>query len=169
MENAPLQWYFLKMMVGIFLGLFLFGQNVLAEIENSLAESRNFTDRISSTLTEIGGLDERNFPLKISSLRERVERFLNYQKKICQGEFSTIVLNEFGQEEGEGQNELKKLDENERKLCFRELKNIQIMFINATHKARRNYLTSIHQKEMEGLDTLRKESIQSVQKVFSNI
>ena len=125
-----------------------------------------FTNKIQSTFEEIESLKPEHFPKEIPTLRERVEKFLKYQKNICQGEFSTIVLNEFDGNDT-GQNELKKLDQNERKLCFRELKSIQITFINSIHKARRNYLNHIHRQEMENLDTLRRKFVLSIEKSFS--
>ena len=128
----------------------------------------NFARKIASTIGEIESLSPESFAEGVLPLRERVDRFLNDQKRICRGEFSTIVLSEFGEMESGG-DELKKLDENERKLCLRELKNIQISFINALYRARHRYLTRIHAREMEGLETMKKESVDSVQKAFSNI
>ena len=150
--------------MGIFLFLALFF--VGAREVPSVIRSNFFTDKIQSTFEEIESLKPESFPKEIPALRARVEKFLSYQKNICQGEFSTIVLNEFGGTDTR-QNELKKLDQNERRLCFRELKSIQVTFINSVHKARRNYLDYVHRQEMESLDTLRRESVLSVEKSFS--
>ncbi len=125
------------------------------------------TKNIRDTLNAISSLNVKSFPKKISPLRLKVEKFINYQKKICQGEFSTIVLNEFSTKiDGNEKNELKKLDKNEKKICFRKLKNIQSLFINAVHQARSNYLQFIHQQEIEGLDSIRKKSLQGLDKAF---
>ena len=141
---------------------------LIAQNGVSVIRPNFFSEKIQSTFQEIETLKPENFPKKIPSLRAKVEQFLGYQKNICQGEFSTIVLKKFDDSDT-GQNELKKLDHDERKLCLRELKSIQITFINSVHKARRNYLTYIHKQEMESLDKLKQESVLSIETSFPTL
>ena len=152
------------------LSLFFALETSAKKRQTILLGPKEFTKKIKATLDEIRFLDAKNFPKKIFPLRLKVEKFTSYQKKICQGEFSTIVLNEFStQGDNNGKKELKKLDKNERRLCFRELKSIQILFINAVHQARYNYLKIIHQRELEGLNSIKAESLQDLDKTFLNL
>lgn len=140
-----------------------------------------FTGRIRATFEEIGSLPPEEFPRRLPGLRARVDRFIEHQKNICQGEFSTVVLDEFGEGAAAapaaggaaggaaGEGVLRKLDPDERKLCFRELQSIRVAFISSVHRARRAYLVHVHKRELEGLDALRDEAVQSVQKSFLNL
>ena len=133
-------------------------------IESS--EQLNFVSKIEGTIKEISMLKAGEFPARIGSLRKKVEKFLEYQKRICQGEFSTIVLNEFNDKDSDN-NDVKKLNKEERKLCFRELKNIQIIFINNMYTARLNYLKGTHQEEITSLQLAKEQAIKSIKKTFS--
>ena len=140
------------------------------EMKTVLTRSGEPTNKIKAIFHEIKSLKANDFPKKISSLRLKVKKFINYHKKACQGEFTTLVLNEFSnQRNNKGENELKKLSQNERKLCFRELKNIQTLFVNVVHQARMNYLKAIHKREIESLENLKNQSLRNLDKAFSSI
>ena len=129
-----------------------------------------FTGRIRATFEEIGSLPPGEFPQRLPGLRARVDRFIDHQKKVCQGEFSTVVLDGFGEGGGPaGESALRKLDGDERKLCFRELQAIQVAFISSVHRARRAYLVHVHERELAGLDALRDEAVKSVQRSFLSL
>ena len=141
-------------------------QNEPKSQEEKPSEQELFRSKIQTTLDEIKALESGNFTSKIMNLRQKVEKFLDYQKRICQGEFSTIVLNEFSNTKGDDQ-EVKKLDKEERKLCFRELKNIQLDFVKVTYEARIKFLKETQKKEMEALMSSKDEAIKNIQKTFS--
>ena len=60
-----------------------------------------------------------------------------------------------------------KLSHEERKLCFREMKALQITFINNMFLARKRYLDHLHQLRVSELGAAREQSIKSVQKAFT--
>jgi hypothetical protein len=59
------------------------------------------------------------------------------------------------------------LSREERKLCFRELKALQVTFINNMYSARKRYLDFLHAKRVEELEQAREKSIKSLQDSFN--
>ncbi|MEI8347504.1 MAG: hypothetical protein WCG27_08550, partial [Pseudomonadota bacterium] len=97
-------------------------------------------------------------------LRISVEKYIDHKKRVCNGEFSTIILNEAGEEQSTKPE--KALSPEERKLCFREMKAMQISYINNMFSARKRYLDFLHALRIEELTKVRDRTIKSLQSSF---
>ncbi len=98
----------------------------------------------------------------IDGIRERIEKYIDNKKRVCNGEFSTVII----QNSGEQSAPPHKLSREEKKLCFRELKAFQVTFINNMYLARKNYLDYLHKQRVEDLAKAREEAVKSVQAGF---
>lgn len=141
--------------------IFLFSLHLFSkEVEQTPFEiTKEFRDK----LEEIKTLDEVNYPKKIDSYRLAMEKYIDHKKKVCSGEFSILIMEEGKQTEA---SEAKTLSRKERQLCFRELKALQITYVNNMFIARERYLGDIHKKQIQELNKTREEIIQRLQQHY---
>ena len=95
-----------------------------------------------------------------------LDRYFDNKKKVCNGEYSTMVLGDVG-ELGKTADEGRKLSKDERKVCFREMKNLQVNYINAIYEARRKYVLWLQEKQLDELGKVRDEAIKRLQTNFA--
>jgi hypothetical protein len=116
--------------------LFLFSSNV--EAENKSFES---------LLTDFKKIPGKDFNTKIEVSRKGFDRYFEIKGRICQGDFSTVIL-------GESTNNDKssKLSRSEIKACLNNLTNERIVFIDALYELRKSYLTYLHSLQLEQLN-----------------
>ena len=107
-----------------------------------------YTEWINSKLLQLKDLTPKEYPLRIDHFRELVEKYIDHKKRVCNGDFSTFVLDKT-------QKIKNKLTREEKKLCFKELKAFQITTINHMYFARKKYLLYIHNLRLKELSTLR--------------
>lgn len=98
----------------------------------------------------------------IDGVREKIEKYIDNKKRVCNGEFSTVII----QNSAEQSAPPHKLSRDEKRLCFRELKAFQVTFINNMYLARKNYLDYLHKERLEDLAKAREEAVKSVQAGF---
>ena len=108
-------------------------------------------------------LQPPDFLREVNNYRKDVELFILNKKRVCNGEYSVLILAE-GKTSGSLQH--KKLAPEERLFCFRELKAIQVSYINNLYEARKRYLEDIHKKTLEDLFTTRSEIVREFEEVF---
>ncbi len=109
---------------------------------------------------EIKEAQPKDYLEKIVKIRDDIEIFIEKKRRVCRGEFSTYLL----LEGGEKTEESKKLSFKERKLCFHELRRLQISFINLMFDARKNYLTFLHSERLKLLNQTKKSMIEGIEK-----
>ena len=122
-------------------------------------------DKVKNNITKIKTLKPENYLSSIDSFRKSIDRFVRYKRRVCNGEFSSLVL-----ENGEtvkGQKE--RLTEEEKIICFRELKSIQEEFIKNMFEARVKYLDHLHQKQVIDLKKAKEELLKSLDKTFRRV
>ncbi|GAB4012100.1 MAG: hypothetical protein Fur0010_07600 [Bdellovibrio sp.] len=136
----------------------------------NLADETPFeiTQEIRGELETLKNLKVDEFPNKIEKIRNDIETYIEHKGRVCNGEFSTIVLTEKGDSQKPNLPR-NKLSKEERKLCFKELKAIHSTYINNLFLARKNYLEFIHQKRTDELDRSREEAVKKLQKLYDNL
>jgi len=130
--------------------------------------SFEYTKKVKEELEKINDLAPENFLKDIDKYREDMEKYISHKKRVCDGEFSTVVLNEderLSPPSSEGV--INKLKPQEKKLCFRELKALQMTFINNLFNARRRYLDNLHTRRIEDLDKARDRILTSLNQSFN--
>ena len=120
-----------------------------------------YTRRISETIDSIDQIKLENFSSRIEEISATLEKYFEYKKGVCRGEFSTIIF-----KESEDSKTNYKLTKKEQLLCFRELKALQVKYINKIFKIRKAYLDFMHEKRISELKKVREEALDEVQRAF---
>jgi hypothetical protein len=139
-----------------------------------------FTREVQKKIEEIKSIKGSEYNKAIDSYREVIEQFVEYKNKICSGEYSVLILEnselkekvdtlDTGVTESSGKSKTrpKKLTRVERKLCFQELKALQINYINNSYVAKKSYLSYLHKKRLEELQDVKEDKIKDLKKYFS--
>ncbi|MCO4794420.1 MAG: hypothetical protein KC493_11940 [Bacteriovoracaceae bacterium] len=152
-----------------FLVLFSFNaRSVETETEVSdyttYASTFEYTKKIQKEIEEVKDLPAENFFKNIDTYRLSIEKYFAHKKRVCNGEFSTIILMEGNKS---SKSKVNKLSLEERKLCFREMKALQTTYINYMFLARKRYLDFLHERRIGELMEARKEAIDSLQASFA--
>ena len=95
-------------------------------------EEKGFgAEEVKESITKIKTLKPEEYLHNIDSFRTSIDRFVRYKRRVCNGEFSSLVL-----ENGETVKGDKKRLTEEEKLFVLELKQIQEDFIKNIFEAR---------------------------------
>jgi hypothetical protein len=134
---------------------------------SGFAEEGSFRDsqEVISKLSELKKLPAENYFTEVDKYRSDLENYFDKKKRICDGEFSTVLIKQGGQSDSIVQKRVR-LSRSERKICFRELKALQIRFVNNMYEARKRYLVYLHGRRLKDLDVSRADSIQSLHSSF---
>jgi hypothetical protein len=125
----------------------------------------DYTKKVHSSLKELKDLGPTKYFKEIDNYRSDLEKYFDQKKRVCEGEFSTVILN--GVSQNEKENKPLKLKPEERKLCFRELKALQLTFINNMYVARKRYLEYLHGERIKELESARENAVKSLQDSFN--
>jgi len=125
--------------------------------------SFEFTQRIKVELDNIANIQPEKYIAEVDQYRETIEKFIEHKKRVCSGEFSTMILRSM---EAETSKERQKLTREERKLCYREIKAFQITFINNMFNARKKYLNYLHTQRLIDLENTKIKVIKSLRAKF---
>lgn len=128
-----------------------------------------YTEWITKELDKIKDIQPVNYFREIDSHRGNIEKYIDHKKRVCNGEFSTFVLTNLNKGKSDKDNKglRNKLSKTERKLCFRELKAIQVTMINNMFLARKKYLTYLHETRLKELSDTRNRLIENLHKSFN--
>jgi hypothetical protein len=126
-----------------------------------------YTKQINTKLAELGQLAAAQYRSEVDNYRSDIEKYILHKKRVCRGEFSTVILNS-----NSGTPNVtpprRKLSLKERKLCFREMKAIQITYINSMFQARKRYMDFLHQRRLKELSDSRELALKELQKCFNS-
>lgn len=128
------------------------------------------TKKAQEEIAQISQIAPENYLRDLPNARRSLERFFEHKKGVCNGEFSTVILNPVeltGGQLGEDAIIVRRLNTQERQLCYRELKEMQVAFINNMFKARKEYLDFLHKQRIEELDQTRVRAIDKLNESFS--
>lgn len=123
-----------------------------------------YTKVIHQSLKKLKDLKPENYIKDVDTYREDLEKYFDQKKRVCEGEFSTVIFD--GDYQGNQKKKPVKLKPEERKLCFRELKALQLTYINNMFLARKSYLTYLHGQKIKELETAREGAVKSLQGSF---
>ena len=134
----------------------------ISTLSFALEESRLKAEK---AIKEIEILSAADHLSKMPELRRQVLDYIENKKKVCLGEFSSMVLNaeEGAATSAESKN---KLTKDEQKLCLKELKELQARFIQNVFLARKNYLDQVHKDRIQELDELKTKALVDLDKNF---
>lgn len=124
-----------------------------------------YTQKIQKQLSELKDITPEKFLVQVDQYRDNLEKYFEHKKRVCNGEFSTVILSEAGESRQDG----KRLSKEERKLCFREMKALQTTYINNMHQARKRYLESLHSQRIQQLEDSREKALNDLNATFSRI
>lgn len=97
----------------------------------------------------------------IEDLNQRTSTYIKYRKLECEGEFSSVEL----EDEGEEVVTNKKLSSIEKKLCMLELINFQKKFVDTIFAVRKKVLINNHKGQLETLEQFQRNQIDNLEKI----
>ena len=125
----------------------------------------DYARQIRTAIESLKTLAPQDFVATAEKLVPLIEKYIERKKRVCQGEFSTIVLN--GQEEENGQ--VQRLSPEEIKLCYQEMKAMEVGYINNLFTARKRYLDYLHVLRIEELIRDRDAALKDVQQAAAKV
>lgn len=137
---------------------------VLLSIDSYAQEGT--TDKMEKLISEMGGLSSTDYILKIDNYREKLERFIENKKGVCEGEFSTVILSRNDRVAADLKKPVK-LTKEERAICFRELKQVQKKYIEASYEAKKRYLIYLHKMRLKELSLSKNNAIKELTNRFN--
>ena len=150
-----------KLLLIIFISLSAVAQEATPPV---VAASDSESSKIHSSLVELKNLKAEDFDKRIDDYRNSIEEYIEKKKRVCNGEFTTIILSDNEQKPVE---QSKKLSSDEKKLCFNELKAIYKTYINHLFLVRTRFLEFLNKKRIKELATIRDETLKSIDSTFS--
>jgi len=148
----------------------LFSVSIFGQDTSEVQTTFEYTKKVKEQLNAIKSLPPEDYFKKVDTYRLALEKYMENKKRVCEGEFSTVILesdNVNDQSTIDSAKKGNKLSREERKLCFRELKALQVTFINNMFIARKSYLDHLHDKRIEQLKVAREDAIKNIQMSFS--
>ena len=139
--------------------LYISSMTIFAKAKKSSFE---YTTEIHKKISDIKIVSPDNFIAELEDLKADLENFFDHKRKVCNGEFSSLILVASSSKDGGGN----KLSAQERNLCFRELKALQSTYINNLFIARKRFLSWSFEKSIKNLDSERAKAIKSLQESF---
>ena len=117
-------------------------------------------EKIKQQLKELKSFGHEDYQKKVGEVSRNMDRYLSYQKKICLGEFSTLVFEE--KKKGKAQEVMKNLSRQERDICLRSLIEIQRKYIEISFNKRAEFFEFIHRERMENLREQKKKAMEEL-------
>lgn len=143
---------------------------IFAFVFNCMAQDKpegnifEYTKVIHESLKKLKDVAPENYVIEVDNYRKDLEKYFDQKKRVCEGEFSTVIFD--GIKDGDEEKKPVKLKPEERKLCFRELKALQLTFINNMFVARKKYLEFLHKERLKDLEVARENAVKSLQGSF---
>ena len=119
---------------------------------------------IHDSLVELKNLSPEDFDKKIDDYRNAIEKYIEKKKRVCNGEFTTIILSE---SPTVSQEEAKKLTKEDKQLCFNELKAIYKTYINHLFLVRTRFIEFLNEKRIKELAVIRDATLKSIDSTFN--
>ncbi|MBC98903.1 MAG: hypothetical protein CME63_14255 [Halobacteriovoraceae bacterium] len=144
--------------------LFIFNGRAIWAQNDSLSQFDS-TKEIIAIVSQLERLDPSEYILKIDDVREKLEKYFENKKRVCEGDFSTVVLTK-GERESDTKKSVK-LSKEEREVCLRELKQVQQKYIESLFEAKKRYVIHLHKQRLEELEKSKEEAIKELMKKFN--
>ena len=135
----------------------------------SWAQGFEGREKIRAELEKLRSLSHQEYAKQFLALSQQLQRYLEYQKKICFGEFSALIFDSdqgTGQGGGKGQQSgggvSKKLSQQERKVCFKSLVDMQKAYVEISFDKRAEFLQTFHNQRMQQLRQQKAKELQQL-------
>lgn len=151
----------MKLIIILALSFSAFAQNKNANLPIVLNENQI----IHNKLIELKDLAPEEFDKRIDDFRDSIEKYIEKKKRVCNGDFTTVILSGNVKAPLEGP---KKLSKEERLLCFNELKAIYKTYINNLFLVRANFLEFLNKKRIAELASIREKTLKSIDSTFNS-
>ena len=127
----------------------------------SWAQGLEGREKIRAELEKLRSLSHQEYAQQFLALSQQLQRYLGYQKKICFGEFSTLI---FASDQGAGQggDVGKTLSRQERKVCFKSLVDMQKSYVEISFDKRAEFLQTLHNQRMQQLRQQKAKELQQL-------
>ncbi len=136
--------------------IFLFNLTVAFAQDAKLAQSYQ---ELNDILSKIEKSEIDQYPQKILEFKKSFDIFIEMKKKVCKGEYSTIIFQDKVPSASEPK---KELSGEEKKNCTKELKLYQRDTILKLYQFRKAFLEHSHKKLMEELDAVKEQSLKNL-------
>ncbi len=132
--------------------------NIFAEEDSTKDQNQIFY----GILSDIEKLSLEDFSTDLRALETRMDKYIDFQKRVCTGEFSALVMKgletgvsekvDLGESEGS-------LSRKEKELCLNNLIENQKSYISVVFKKRRDFAKFLYEKRLENLKSLEESYI----------
>lgn len=126
--------------------------------ENEVDEA---TKKINEQVEAIKTTPPNEYVTKTQLIRRDIDKFIDFKKGVCAGDYSTFVLDHKDLASSEH-----KLTKIEKDLCYRELRAIQVKFINNLFIAKKNYLNFLHEERLKKLEEIRNDTLRTLKATY---
>jgi hypothetical protein len=148
-----------------FLFLFIFPVLLFAQTSVDKPEiKKSASSVIHADLVELKNLKPEEFDKRIDDYRNSIEKYIETKKRVCNGEFTTIILSDSMAKPNQ---EIKKLTKEEKQLCFNELKAIYKTYINHLFLVRTRFIEFLNEKRIKELSVIRDATLKSIDSTFN--
>lgn len=120
-----------------------------------MAQEKQGETDFQSIIQSLNSLEIKTLSKNLPEIEESMDRYITYKKRICSGEFSTLVLDE-DNETGENERSLTK---EEKELCLRNLIEDQKTFINSFYKRKKEFAKYLYDQRLSNLEKVHAELI----------
>lgn len=118
-------------------------------------------DEIMQKLSELKTVSVEEYVEKMREISEISADYIRTKEQECSGEFSSIVLDENGEEK----RVKKKLSKKEKHLCLYLLIDFRIKFTKISFEIRKNHLKRMHTLQIEELSKLEQKQVSELEKL----
>lgn len=117
-------------------------------------------DELKAAIDSLESIKPEEYFSKIDPVLKKIDKFVEYRRHICRGEFSISVMDA---NSANDTNKRRKLTRDEQKACMSELKNARILYTNNLFVARKKYLDYLHTERINKLISIRDEVLKEIQ------
>ena len=118
---------------------------------------------IKSKIDALSEVKTEDYLSKLVLLKKEILDYIANKKRVCSGEFSTVVLGELEK----GGEEKKLLSKEERLLCYREVQEIEQIYITTLLDGRISYMKMLHAQEIDKLTLMKKQLLDKIEKDYA--
>ncbi len=144
--------------------LIFFGFISLVQAED-ISPQFNSTKEIIQLVDKLSETTPSEYVIKVDDIRGKLEKYIEHKKRVCDGDFSTVILSK-----GENESDLKKsvkLSKEEREVCFRELKQVQQKYIESLFNAKKSYMIHLHSLRLKELEESKEMALKNLMNSFN--
>ena len=144
--------------------LVFFGLLSLVQAED-ISPQFDSTKEIIQLVNKLNKTTATDYVIKVDDIREKLEKYIEHKKRVCDGDFSTVILSK-GENESDPKKPVK-LSKEEREVCFRELKQVQQKYIESLFVAKKNYMIHLHSLRLKELEESKQMALKNLMNSFN--